>query len=75
MGRRILLEKCTAFVPHDPPICAFSAFLREVGVIDIEMTAVVFSSICGKIDSIGEMAGISRDVRVLPEEPKVQQNK
>jgi hypothetical protein len=27
------------------------------------------SNICGKIDSIGKVAGFSGDVRVLPEEP------
>ena len=55
---------CTA----GPPICAFSAFLRELSILQVEIAALVFSSICGKIDSIGEVAGFSGDVRVLPEE-------
>jgi hypothetical protein len=37
----------------------------------LKFTALVFSSICGKIDSIGEVAGFSGDVRVLPEEPMI----
>jgi hypothetical protein len=57
---------CTA----DPPICAIPTFFENSHRLALKFTALVFSSICGKIESIGEVAGFSGGVRVLPEEPE-----
>jgi hypothetical protein len=56
---------CTA----DPPICAIPAFFANLHRLALKSTSLVFSSICGKINWIGEVAGFSGGVRVLPEEP------
>jgi hypothetical protein len=58
---------CTA----EPPIPAILAFLENPFRLALKFTALVFSNICGKIDSIGEVAVFSGDVRVLPEEPNI----
>src|SRR6185503_17392148 len=59
---------CTA----DPPICAIPAFLENSDFSASNIAALVFSSICGKIESIGEVAEFSGGVRVLPEELVLQ---
>jgi hypothetical protein len=64
-----LRSKMYCFSTADSPICAISAFLESLLRRALKFTALVVSSICGKIESIGEVAGFSGDVRVLPEEP------
>lgn len=46
---------CTA----EPPILAISAFLENHFRFALIIAALVFSSIYGRIDSIGEAAGFS----------------
>jgi hypothetical protein len=69
--RNSTLEKCTAFCTAELPIPAILVLLENPIRLALKFTALVFSSICGKIDSIGEVAGFSGDVRVLPEEPMI----
>ena len=67
--QRFALEKCTAFCTADLPTCAISAFFENLLRRASKIHSSCFSSIYGKIDSIGEVAEFSGVVRVLPEEP------
>jgi hypothetical protein len=65
----MLNPRMYCFCTAELPIPVILAFLENLIRLALKFTALVFSSICGKIDSIGEVAGFSGDVRVLPEEP------